>query len=154
MSSKDVREIVGFLALVAVVVIALSFFRPSPPSPVTRVPVRIAEDQAFHPTRGLFDVSRDGSLMVYRRRSDEAGSELWARRWAVLDATPIRDTDGAGLPAISPDGREVAFTAAGNPAQIRVATVQGGPSRTRRRSGARGGVPMAFGSTTPTHLWD
>ena len=57
---------------------------------MTRVLVRIPEDQAFHPSAGLFDVSRDGLLMVYRRQSDDGDSELWARRWTELDATPIR----------------------------------------------------------------
>lgn len=140
MTDKDAREIVGFLVLVTATVIALLFLRPPPPDPMTRVPVRIPADQAFHPTVGLFDVSRDGSLMVYRRQGDEGASELWARRWAASDATPIRDTDGASLPAISPDGREVAFTAAGDPARIRVASVQGSASRTIADSAAIGGV--------------
>ena len=76
MSDKDTREIIGFLALVTVTVVTLLLFRQSPPGPVTRVPVPIREDQAFHPTAGLFDVSRDGSLMVYRRQNEEGVSEL------------------------------------------------------------------------------
>ena len=57
-------------------VMVWSWFRAPPPASVTRVPVRIPEDQAFHPTGGLFDISRDGLLMVYRRQSDDGGSEL------------------------------------------------------------------------------
>jgi serine/threonine-protein kinase len=96
-------------------------------------------DQGFHPDGGLFDVSRDGSLMVYRRRAEDGASELWARRLDASDAAPIQNTRGAGLPAISPDGREVAF-AAGDPAQIRVATVNGADSRTLVGSASPGGV--------------
>lgn len=140
MSGKDIREGLAFLAVVVVAVVVWSFFRAPSPGAVTRVPVRIPQDQAFHPTGGLFDVSRDGLLMVYRRQSDDGGSELWARRFSDSDATPIRDTQRAGLPAISPDGREVAFTVAGDPARIRVAAVRGGVSTIIADSAAMGGV--------------
>ena len=56
------------------------------------------------------------------------GTQLWIRRWADLDATPIRGTEGAGFFTLSPDGREVAFASAGGP--LRVAPLAGGPSRT------------------------
>ncbi len=46
-----------------------------------------------------------------------------------MEATPIRDTEGALVPAISPDGQEVVFyTVLGGP--IRVVQIQGGISRT------------------------
>ena len=45
-----------------------------------------------------------------------------------MDATPIRDTDGARRPAISPDGQEVVFDAGGG--VIRAVPLQGGVSRT------------------------
>jgi hypothetical protein len=97
MSGKDIRETSAFGAVVVAAVITWSFF-PTPPSePVIRFPVRIPDDQAFHPTIGLFDVSRDGLLMVYRRQSDGGGSELWARRWDSAYAPRIRDTNGASL---------------------------------------------------------
>lgn len=140
MSGKDIREGLAFLALVVVAVMVWSWFRAPPPASVVSVPVRIPEDRAFHPTGGLFDILRDGLLMVYRRQSGDGGSELWARRWDESDATLIRETHGAGLPAISPDSREVAFMAAENPARIRVAAVQGGASRTMADSAAIGGV--------------
>ena len=47
---------------------------------------------------------------------------------ADLDATPIRGTEGAITFALSPDGREVAFSAF--PGPLRVVALEGGPSRT------------------------
>ena len=116
----------GVAALLAVA-FAWSLLRPDPPGPVTRVSVRIPEEQFFHPTGGDLDLSSDGALMVYRGADDEGGPMLWARRWNALDATVIRGTERASYPTISPDGREVAFSAAGS---IRVASIQGGVLRT------------------------
>ena len=79
--------------------------------------------------RGNLDLSPDGSLLVYRGLNDQGQTQLWARRWNALDATPIRGTDGSGLPAISPDGQEVAVASLGD-RSIRVVPLQGGVSRT------------------------
>ena len=97
------------------------------PRPLTRVSVHIPEDQFFHPTRGDFDLSADGSLLVYRGVGDEGQPLLWVRRWDALDATPIRGTDNARLMAISPNRQEVAFDGGGS---IRVVPLAGGVSRT------------------------
>ncbi len=109
---------------------------PQPPEPVTRVSVLMGEDESFHPNFGELDLSTDGSLMVYRGRGDEGQSQLWVRRWDALEATPIRNTDrgGAWDPAISPDGREVAFRAGYS---IRVVPLEGGASRTLLTDSAR-----------------
>ena len=112
-----------------------ALLRPDPPGPVTRVSVRIPEDQFFDIERGDLDLSRDGSLLVYRGVGDETFPQLWARRWNALEATPIRDTDNARYPSISPDGLEVAF---GTLTSIRVVPLQGGVSRTLTEG--RGGV--------------
>ena len=94
---------------------------------MTRVSVLIPEDQSFDPFQGNFDLSGDGSLLVYSGVGDEGQSQLWARRWDALEATPIPDTRNAFYPAISPDAGEVAFHF-GN--SIRVVSLQGGGSRT------------------------
>jgi Tol biopolymer transport system component len=65
--------------------------------------------------------------MVYEGSNETAVRQLWARRWDELEATPIRGTELANYPAISPDAREVAFNLQG---AIRVVPLQGGVSRT------------------------
>jgi serine/threonine-protein kinase len=118
------------LAVVFAMAFGWSFLRPAPadpPRPVSRVSVVIPEDQLFNPTRGDLDLSDDGSLMVYRGVGDAGEPLLWARRWNALDATQIRNTEGATYPAISPDGLEVALITSGS---VRVIPLQGGVSRT------------------------
>ena len=115
-----------------------ALLRPEPPRPVLRVSVQIPEDQFFNASRGDFDLSSDGSLMVYRGEGDGV-AQLWAKRWDALDATPIRDTDGAFRPAISPDGRQVAFRRGRS---IPVVPLEGGVSRMLTESaGANGSMP-------------
>ncbi len=100
---------------------------PAPPLPVTRVSVSIPEDQFFHPSRGDIELSDDGSLLIYRGVGGQGQPQLWLRRWDALDATPIRDTDQATYPELSPDGLEVALIAG---TSVRVVPLQGGVSRT------------------------
>ena len=128
------RIAVGASTVAAVTMVGFgwSLLRPDAPRPVTRVSVDIPEDQFFHPIGGDLDLSRDGALLVYRGVGDEGRSQLWTRRLDALDATPIRDTDNAQYPAISPDGEEVAFQSGG---AIRVVPLQGGVSRTLTEGG-------------------
>ena len=114
------------LAALLAGVAAWALLRSAPPGPVTRVSVLVPEDQSY--VGGDLDLSRDGSLMVYTGRGDDVVStQLWARPWNALDATPIRNTDGGRSPAISPDDQEVAFRTG---TSIRVVSLQGGVSRT------------------------
>ena len=104
-----------------------SLLRPEPPRPVSRFSILIPEEQSFRPSAETFDVSRDGSFMVYRGTRDDWAPQLWLRRWDALDAVPIPGTTPTNAPAISPNGREVAFGSAGS---LRVVPLEGGVSRT------------------------
>jgi len=126
------RLSLGLAAMAAVYTLGFgwSLFGPEPPEParpVTRVSVSFPEGQFFHPSRGDFDLSDDGSMFVYRGVGDQGQPQLWLRRWDALDATPIRDTDQALYPELSPDGLEVAIITG---TEVRVVPLQGGVSRT------------------------
>ena len=110
----------------ALAVAAWALLRTAPAPAVTRVSVYLPQGQAFAGA-ATFDLSRDGSLMVYEGPTEAGGTQLWLRRWDALGAAPIRETEGATGPAISPDGREVAFARGG---AIRIVPLEGGVSRT------------------------
>ena len=121
-----------FAALAAVLTLTLGWMllrpeAPEPPRAITRVPVLIPEEERFHPSRGDLDLSDDGSLLVYRGLWADGRGQLWAKRWNELQAAPIRGTEGGNHPAISPDGREVAFAQDG---AVRVIPLEGGVPRT------------------------
>jgi serine/threonine-protein kinase len=114
------------LAAVFLVVALWALLRPAPDEPVLRLSVSLPAEQELAGA-GHFDLSADGALTVYQGPGTGGISRLWERRWDALDATPIRDTDGANGPAISPDGREVAFQFG---LTVRAVPIQGGVPRT------------------------
>jgi serine/threonine-protein kinase len=71
-------------------------------------------------------LSADGTRLVYVGEGSGAGTRLWMRSFDRLDPVPIPGTDGAIAPALSPDGRSLAFQV--GPA-IHVAALPDGPSR-------------------------
>ena len=127
------RLTMAFAALAALfgVVAGWSLFGPEPPEPVRgveRFAVPFLEGQehsAYAGTSG-FDLSPDGSMLVYRYDA-EGGQILMVRRWDDLAANPVRETADAGAPAVSFDGLELAFEQDQN---VRVLAFSGGPVRT------------------------
>jgi serine/threonine-protein kinase len=111
---------------VAGIALALSASRPQPPPPVQRFvlpyeagPTFIARFPALMP---------DGSGLVRARATQGGLAQLTLRTWDDLDPRSIAGTEGilGGTAAVSPDGREVAFTADG---QLKVAAITGGSVR-------------------------
>ena len=106
--------------------------RPQLPQSVAQFesPFREGQGPIFFGANG-FDLSPDGAILVYRGPVEGAANRrvnrLWVRRWDDPDASSIRGTESASSPAVSPDGRQLAFQQGG---QIRVLSFSGGPIRT------------------------
>ncbi|HSH75285.1 MAG TPA: hypothetical protein VLA09_06365 [Longimicrobiales bacterium] len=78
--------------------------------------------------QGAFALSPDGSFVVYAGPGDSPGNtQLWVRRWGILEGQPLRGTEAGFEPEVSPDGREVAFRQG---SQVKVVSLEGGPVRT------------------------
>lgn len=102
----------------------------SEPQPVRRVE-RFAMpflpgDEIEYTGNSGYRISPDGTMLVYRHDVNDS-QVLVVPRWDELSAAPIRDTQGASQPAVSPDGLELAFTQGG---EIKVLAFAGGPVRT------------------------
>ena len=95
---------------------------------VARLSLGLPEEQRPAGAR-FFDLSADGSLVVYAGPAGEGGTQLWSRRLDALEATPVPGTEGAGggTFAISPDRLELALQSGPT---IRIVPLQGGVSRT------------------------
>ena len=110
-----------------------SLFRPGPLEPVRRVerfsaPFLEGQEPTVSGNSG-FDLSPDGSMLVYRWNTGNSGV-LMVRRWDELTASPVRESAPSAHPAVSFDGLEVAFHSAG---EIKVAAFAGGAVRTLTR---------------------
>ena len=73
-----------------------------------------------------FTLSSDGTRIVYVGEAPDSRTQLWMRSFDRLDPEPIPATAGAFAPALSPDGRSLAFQV--GPA-IHVAALPSGPAR-------------------------
>jgi len=106
--------------------LAWSSTRPVPPLAVERfsAPFEPGQEPISWAPR-TYSLSSDGAKLVYRRQPGAATS-LWIRQWDELTATPIRETEGAARPAVSPDGLSVAFV---QDQEVRVLALAGGPVR-------------------------
>src|SRR5262249_58449035 len=97
-----------------------------PPARFAIVPPA-AQPLAIQGTDHDLAISPDGSYIVYRAGpgpGPAAQAELVVRSLSDLDARPLAGTSGARNPFISPDGRWVAFFAAG---ELRKVSITGGP---------------------------
>ncbi len=78
---------------------------------------------AMRPSRTSFALSPDGSTLVFAGQRDSL-IQLYVRPLAADRSTPVPGTEGAESPFFSPDGRSIAFYAAGKVRRVRLA---GGP---------------------------
>ena len=86
----------------------------------------LPDDQLVFTGPAGFDLSRDGTAVVYRHIRDQ-GQILMIRRWDELAASPVRETGAASNPAMSRSGTELAFDQNGD---VKVLAIAGGPVRT------------------------
>ncbi len=128
------------MAAGAVAVAALAFgvwaWQREPVQPTVRVSVSFPTGEKIRssPTR-RFTLSRDGSRLVYVGTDSMSGDQLWIRDLNSLTGRPLPGTSGALAPFFSPDGQSVGFFT-GNPGDLRIVSVNGGPSLTVVRDSA------------------
>jgi serine/threonine-protein kinase len=92
--------------------------------PVRRLPLGYDVDN------DIGALAPNGEFHVFSALNVSGATQLWVRRWRNLEPTPIQGTEGAfGAVAISPDGREIAFSS-GAPGPLLAAPIDGGPART------------------------
>ncbi|MHC4976454.1 MAG: protein kinase domain-containing protein, partial [Planctomycetota bacterium] len=93
------------------------------------IPAGLSLPQRFVP---IFDISRDGQLIVFRANGDSDDGMLYLRRADQLEATPIPGTQGADGPTLSPDAKWIVFEQNG---QVKKISTMGGPTITLVQEG-------------------
>ena len=114
------------LAIVLTLALGWSLLHSEAPEPVEyfESPFRDGQQPIFF-GNSSFSLSQDGSMLVYRGPSGAARDQLWVRRWDDPDASPVRGTESARYPTVSPDGRWLAFDQDG---LVKVLSFEGGPA--------------------------
>ena len=100
------------------------------PQPVSRLAVSVRPSRPVAPTLNSPDVavSPDGAFLIYQTSAEGAG-QLDVRRLDQLESIPLRGTEGATGPFVSPDGEWVGFQRGAGGALQR-GSVLGGPAVT------------------------
>ncbi len=111
--------LLGLTGLTALAVWTAWTLRAARLPPVRAVTRFVFQPPASAPEAGGFDISPDGSQIVYAGREDGT-TRLFLRRVDQFDVVPLAGTDGAWSPFFSADGEWVAFFAAGNVQKVNV----------------------------------
>jgi Tol biopolymer transport system component len=90
--------------------------------PVTRFYVDAPAGAAFNYTYTASAISPDGRQMVFRVATANEAPALWLRPLDALTGKRMAGTDGADFPFWSPDGRSIAFFAAGKLKRVDVSS--------------------------------
>ncbi len=107
---------------VALAAIALwGWMRPAPAPEVIRYAIDLSASKGLRDWTGRVALSPDGSTIVHVGGST---APLLVRRRNELGFTPLPGTEGAAGPTFSPDGKQVAYFAAG---RLMTATLSGAP---------------------------
>ncbi len=101
-----------------------AFDAPAPAEPLfaTIEPAFGTSIIAIGDVAGPAVVAPEGDTVVFTARDDRGVQRLWVRELGSRVPTPLRGTDGATFPFWSPDGRAVAFFAAGELRRHDIAT--------------------------------
>ncbi|HUP51440.1 MAG TPA: protein kinase [Longimicrobiales bacterium] len=141
---KAVAAAFAVLFLLSAGVAARALLRPQPARPIATFesPFRAGEEPVLFRT-DAFALSPDGSLLIYRgpARGGPWSNQLWIRRWDDPEGEPVRGTQEAIHPAVSPDGERLAFVQQG---QISVVSLAGGPITALARGNRPHWGPDAF----------
>jgi len=126
-SSRLPWLIAGIAALLAISV-AIAYILQTPKSvPVMRSSILPPTDTSFVtmlPASGPPVLSPDGALLAFTARDDKSKVLLYVRSLTSLTAQPLPGTDDAIYPFWSPDGKQIAFFAAG---KLKKMNADGGP---------------------------
>ncbi|HEX5215978.1 MAG TPA: protein kinase, partial [Vicinamibacterales bacterium] len=143
------------------------------PVAIARYTVTPGEGQEMAQAAGVnVALSPDGAWMVYVGSTPGRGTRLLRRHLDDLDAIALPGSDGATAPALSPDGRSVAFlvdgairtlpveggtpftvvSAGGAPAWSDDGMIYYGRGNVTYRVSAQGGEPSAFTTPAPNLL--
>ena len=132
----------GALAvLAAALAVALLARRPTAALPLIRTSILPPDNASFIATginAGPFEISPDGSRLVFTARQGEGPNQLWVRALAESTPHPLPGTEGAARPFWSPDGRFIGFFSGH---ALRKIEVGGGPVfKLAEASESRGGT--------------
>ena len=151
---KQLTMVGWSVAALATLALGWLLLRPAPPAPVVRFRADFADDQQLVPGQGVnLALSGDGSWFVYAGPHPTSGTQLWRCPLAQLEPEPIRGTESARNPVVSPDGSSVAFTAAGS---LNTVSLLGGPASTLVPAGVpnRGGAGIDWGDDGMIYFMD
>jgi serine/threonine-protein kinase len=136
----------GGVALIALAGLLVLLTRHVPEAPVVYFDVTLPPEVSLVVQQGVnFDVSRDGSTVVFLGQDSVGRQLLWLRRSDRLDPERLAGTEAARNPRFSPDGQSVAFIVGDS---LKTVSITGTPPLTvvpDSVAGGGGGGGLAWG---------